>query len=242
MLHGSNVNPRMWLRKVLVKEMHAASHHQERASLGFIVPVDYLQARVAAVALTVSYNCINGAPTPSRSLCHLMSIIIVYIYINSVGKGFRWTIIITTVEAFGLWVFRIHNDEGGCIYVTMIWINLYMRVLVAVHFCETSPLQVNTGFQLYTTCCTTCYNRTPHRRNVFHCEVGDSIMVWRMWVFFGLFLLFANLCRLVLHSETCAVLAILQWSINKNQIGNRTSPYLGIATIRACLLIGELNS
>ena len=80
MLHGSNVNPRMWLRKVLVKEMHAASHHQERASLGFIVPVDYLQARVAAVALTVSYNCINGAPTPSRSLCHLMSIIIVYMY------------------------------------------------------------------------------------------------------------------------------------------------------------------
>lgn len=72
-----------------MKEMHAASHHQERASLGFIVPVDYLQARVAAVALTVSYNCINGAPTPSRSLCHLMSIIIVYIYINSVGKGFR---------------------------------------------------------------------------------------------------------------------------------------------------------
>ena len=61
--------------------------------------------------------------------------------------------------------------------MTMIWINLYMRVLVAVHFSETGPLQVNTGFQLYTTCCTTCYNQTPHRRNVFHCEVGDSIMV-----------------------------------------------------------------
>jgi hypothetical protein len=127
MLHGSNVNPRIGLRKVLVKEMHAASHQQEREreSLGFIVPVDYLQARVAAVALTVSYNyCINGAPMPSRSLCHLMSIIIIvcvciyiyiYIYIYPVGKDFDGLLlIVTTVKAFGLWVFRIHNNEGGC--------------------------------------------------------------------------------------------------------------------------------
>lgn len=33
---------------------HAAAHQE---SLGIIVPVDYLQARVAAVALTVLYNC-----------------------------------------------------------------------------------------------------------------------------------------------------------------------------------------
>jgi hypothetical protein len=80
---------------------------------------------VAAVALTVSYNyCINGAPMPSRSLCHLMSIIIVcvcvyiyiyiYIYIQWEKDFDGLLLIITTVEAFGLWVFRIHNDEGGC--------------------------------------------------------------------------------------------------------------------------------
>lgn len=69
----------------------------------------------------------------------------------------------------------------------------------------------------------------------------QQVVVKSLSVLFGSFLMFSTSMIKLTH-KTCVSLVILQWSIIKNRIENRTSPYFVMIIGSACLLISYLNT